>query len=79
MICLELCDFYIKLSSCDCKNICHETCFKQYIEHVTDHKNFKYMRCLICKKIIDSESYIKTISDNPLMNSFYILYPSIYF
>lgn len=85
MICLELCNIYIKLSSCKCKNICHEECFKEYIQ-MTDNdscKYIKYMKCMICKKKTDLESSIKMICSQPFINSFlyslYFLFQNFYF
>jgi hypothetical protein len=77
MICLDECNIYLKLQYCNCKNICHEKCFKNYI------KNNNKIKCLICKKVIDFEYIIRYISSNPFFNTFiyglFIVLQNIYF
>ncbi len=65
MICLDNCDYYLKLSYCECRNILHEQCFKEYINDI------RKVKCLICKREIDFD----TITSHPLINSiFYTLF-----
>jgi hypothetical protein len=73
MICLEDCNIYLKLLYCDCKNIVHERCFKDYI------LNSREIRCLICKKTRDF-SYVKYSSffDSIFYSLFFFL-QNIYF
>lgn len=77
MICLEDCDSYIKLNYCNCRNVSHEKCFKEYI------KNNKNIKCLICKEIYDYEYTLRYISSSPFINSLlytlFIALQNIYF
>ena len=80
LICLEDCNIYLKLKCCNCRNITHEKCFKDYINN-----NNKVIKCLICKEIYDYDIFY--ISSSPLFNSifksifyaFFIVLQNMYF
>jgi len=91
MICLEDCQTYINLK-CYCKNICHEICFKEYIDNVNkNNKNitgvhdnednmnnkYKYMNNIIkCLICKSEENILSDTIDSSFLNSF--LYSVVY-
>jgi len=71
LICLEDCTKYLKLSLCDCKNIMHETCFKQYV------RNNEQIKCLICNKV--KEISEKNFFLDSIFYTFFFMLQNIYF
>ena len=71
LICLEDCQRYLKLSCCDCKNISHERCFREYV------KNNNQIKCLICNKVKDLNKY--DIALDSVFFSIIFMLQNIYF
>lgn len=82
LICLEDSDTYITLR-CKCKNICHESCFKEYtnntnkdinnvsmISNIATSRSGGILKCLICKSEENILSFRNQVVPDYINNSF---------